>query len=114
MFSDVILQAQVRTELELRGITRESVTQDDLDSLHQHLKKHLEESDAFNGTFRIDGDKGSYGMTCSCEQWSGREAVTFNMSGFIGFAGWSSTRNIQPILAAVLEWASAKPYLKQA
>lgn len=37
-------------------------------------------------------------------QWTGREAVSFNPDGFIGFCGWADTRNSQPILAAFMEW----------
>ena len=35
-----------------------------------------------------------------------REAVSFNEGGFIGFAGWASDRNVQPILRAFVRWCS--------
>ena len=37
-------------------------------------------------------------------EWSGREAVSFNPDGFIGFCGWADTQNSQPILSAFMEW----------
>ncbi|RHL22642.1 hypothetical protein DW029_08315 [Collinsella sp. AF38-3AC] len=33
-------------------------------------------------------------------QWNGREAVSFNSDGFIGFCGWADTVNSQPIYRA--------------
>lgn len=37
-------------------------------------------------------------------QWAGREAISFNPDGYIGFCGWASTANSQPILSAFMEW----------
>ena len=33
-----------------------------------------------------------------------REAISFNPDGFIGFAGWSDSTNIQPFLRAFDKW----------
>lgn len=33
-----------------------------------------------------------------------RECISFNESGFIGFAGWASDGNVQPILRAFIKW----------
>lgn len=33
-----------------------------------------------------------------------REAISFNRDGFIGFAGWASSRNAQPMLRAFIRW----------
>lgn len=42
---------------------------------------------------RIDGD-----------YFSGREAVSFNCDGFVGFAGWADRNNVQPILQGFVRW----------
>ena len=42
---------------------------------------------------RVDGD-----------YFEGREAISFNSDGFIGFAGWASDRNVQPFLWAFVLW----------
>ena len=33
-----------------------------------------------------------------------RECISFNKDGFIGFAGWASSFNTEPILRAFIEW----------
>lgn len=33
-----------------------------------------------------------------------REAISFNRNGFIGFAGWSDSKNLQPFLNAFYKW----------
>lgn len=37
-------------------------------------------------------------------QWKGREAISFNTDGFIGFCGWADTQNGQPIYRAWRRW----------
>lgn len=37
-------------------------------------------------------------------QWTGREAISFNPDGFIGFCGWADTQNSQPILTGFKKW----------
>lgn len=32
------------------------------------------------------------------------EGVSFNRDGFIGFAGWASDENVQPVLRAFKRW----------
>lgn len=36
--------------------------------------------------------------------FSGREAVSFNEDGFVGFAGWADSTNIKPFLRAFVRW----------
>lgn len=38
--------------------------------------------------------------------FSGREAISFNSDGFIGFAGWADDCNVQPFLRAFVNWVS--------
>lgn len=33
-----------------------------------------------------------------------REAISFNRDGFIGFAGWASSVNVQPMINAFIRW----------
>lgn len=37
-------------------------------------------------------------------QWNGREAVSFNSDGFIGFCGWADEQNSQPFYRAWRAW----------
>lgn len=36
--------------------------------------------------------------------FSGREAITFSQSGFIGFAGWADSYNVKPFVIAFEKW----------
>ena len=36
--------------------------------------------------------------------FKGREAISFNNGGFIGFAGWADSGNTEPILKAFCKW----------
>lgn len=33
-----------------------------------------------------------------------REAISFNAGGFIGFGGWASSKNVQPMVRAFIKW----------
>lgn len=44
-------------------------------------------------------------IRCDSNYFSGREAISFNADGFIGFAGWASTENTQIFLKVFLAWA---------
>jgi len=33
-----------------------------------------------------------------------REAISFNPGGFIGFGGWASSKNVQPMVRAFVKW----------
>lgn len=36
--------------------------------------------------------------------WQGREAVSFNSDGYIGFADWADDQNVQPFLRGFMRW----------
>ena len=36
--------------------------------------------------------------------FNGREAISFNTDGFIGFSGWADSKNVQPFLIAFSKW----------
>lgn len=50
--------------------------------------------------------------------WQGREAISFNDDGFIGFAGWADDDNVQPFLRAfaiwLKEWMGCKRVFRKA
>lgn len=39
-----------------------------------------------------------------------REAISFNGNGYIGFAGWSDSRNVQPFYRAFARWMNEKRF----
>ncbi|MGG5333766.1 hypothetical protein [Enterococcus sp. AZ163] len=36
-----------------------------------------------------------------------REGISFNRDGYIGFAGWASTNNLQPFIRGFMHWCKA-------
>lgn len=59
---------------------------------------------------RIDVRRKPDGSLLSCficvdaEYFEGRECISFNHDGFIGFCGWASSANEKPIIKAFIEW----------
>lgn len=96
---------RIRELLNSMNITTENVTIDIVNELVDVLNKHLKVSGIYNGTAKIDNVKNFKFLTMSTEDWKGREAVSFNSDGFIGFCGWADSKNTEVILTAVEEWA---------
>jgi hypothetical protein len=44
-------------------------------------------------------------LCCRSDYFEGRQAVTFEEGGFVGFAGWADEVNVQPVLRAFVAWA---------
>lgn len=95
---------EVREAIKGKGITSDNVTETQLRSLFKILQRKLRESDCFEGTYRVFNRKPSKFMTCSAHYFKNRELVSFNRDGFIGFAGWSDSKNVKPIHDSIIEW----------
>lgn len=59
---------------------------------------------------KIDADCG--GLNSAFFEVSGpyfdrREGISFNRDGYIGFAGWASTNNLQPFVRGFMHWCKA-------
>lgn len=52
----------------------------------------------------IDGHVEKCFIEVLCDNYSRREAISFNPDGFIGFAGWASTYNTDLFVNAFVEW----------
>jgi hypothetical protein len=50
--------------------------------------------------FRVSGKVGVF----KGKLWTDREAISFNRSGYIGFAGWASSANTKPFIDAFSNW----------
>lgn len=58
-----------------------------------------------NRPYNMDTEEGAFAeINVDGPYFRDREGITFNRSGFIGFAGWASSRNMKPILNAFQEW----------
>lgn len=59
--------------------------------------------------YEFDMEKGGikyFYFKVDSDYFKGRELISFNKDGFIGFAGWSDSTNIQPFKDAFVEWVS--------
>lgn len=59
----------------------------------RYLKKHIKDNNFSNFELTVKG-----------EYFDKREAISFNHGGYIGFAGWASTRNTQPFIDGFIRW----------
>lgn len=64
----------------------------------------------FDADFNIE----SCFIFCDGSYFDGREAISFNSDGFIGFAGWSDSKNIIPFIDAFCRWIEIKRNYKNA
>lgn len=96
---------EIREILTNKNITTRNVTVQELFLLKVILSKNLRESNIYNGSAKIDKEINLKFIKMSTNQWKSRECVSFNKDGFIGFAGWSGSENLEPILKSVLEWS---------
>lgn len=45
-------------------------------------------------------------LFCDGSYFTGREAISFNSDGFIGFCGWADDKNSMPFLVAFYRWVN--------
>jgi hypothetical protein len=93
------------------GLKYSHLTRENLQRLRNLIDAEMRKSGCFNGTYRCkqrpiyrDGERFFAGVKCRAFYFDDREAVSFNRDDFIGFAGWSSDENVQPILAGFASW----------
>lgn len=96
----------------MSGLGYDDLTPQALERLRALLDAEMKSGEYLRGTFRCTHKPkrlrcGGYDIRCTAWYFKGRQArqaVTFEPSGFIGFAGWSDDTNVQPILRAFLAW----------
>jgi hypothetical protein len=82
--------------------------------LQEEIEKAMSESDdcilikinryRFTKKQRQSNKFSNLALTVKGTYFKDREAITFSDSGFIGFAGWASTRNTQPFIDGFIRW----------
>lgn len=99
------------------GLQVSDLTSGDLAALRRSLDLEMRRSGLIRGSFRMDGRTRTRRETgrvifaelrCRSCYFEGRQAVTFERDGFVGFAGWADDVNIQPVLRAFITWARAR------
>lgn len=105
---------QARKAFASSGLTYDDLTPEALRRLRTLVGNDMKTSGCIRGTFRAANRFTSkqtplgvlHALTCSASYFNGREAISFNEDGFIGFAGWADDVNVQPILRGFMAWVS--------
>lgn len=101
-----------------KGLTYADITEGDILVLVGNLNKEIKKSnkagetstDTMHLSKKIAIKKNRDGSIVSCylymnsHYFTQREAISFNVDGFIGFAGWADQGNTNPLLRAFLKW----------
>lgn len=114
----VCTRDEARQYFKDKGLSYEKITEGDILTLVMLLNKHLKiankENETSMGTMylskKVDMKRKTNGSLLQCylyvnsHYFERRECISFNVDGFIGFAGWADPGNTNPILRAFLEW----------
>lgn len=109
-----IMRKGARDAFTAAGLTYEVLTPTTMQRLRTLINDRMKESGLIKGEFRCrqraivkETKWGRYAeLRCKAGYFSDREAVTFNVDGFIGFAGWADNTNVQPILDGFKAWVA--------
>lgn len=120
-----MINEEAREYFKSKKLTYQSVGPDNRALLIKILKKELGEFKPKSGLImtlkkvtggdRCFDDTGLCGFYLRCKgtiksgtkrftHFEEREAISFNRDGFIGFAGWADSTNVQPFLSAFVKW----------
>lgn len=96
------------------GLTYAVLSWPNIERLEEILDFELTPSGLMRGTYRLDKRRTkmykppnfAVEIRCKAHYFENREAVTFNINGFVGFAGWADDINIQPILSGFSRWVN--------
>lgn len=109
---DALTRDQARAAWKASGMSCRDLSVTRLESLRQRINDCLRENRPIRG-FCARGkaklvirpnDMSWAEIRCSAYYFTDRQAVTFEPTGFVGFAGWASDENVQPILRAFMAW----------
>ena len=116
--SEWITRNEAREHFEKCGLSYKSIRRYHIDLLRALLGKEFRESRKHPDSndhvspglsdktkFKRRAGKLAYAfLTMNGDYFKDRECVSFNSGGFIGFAGWASDGNVQPVLRAFVKW----------
>ncbi|PLP86826.1 hypothetical protein CYD26_22640 [Pseudomonas sp. FFUP_PS_473] len=108
MSTEAISRDQARDLFAKSGLTYSVLSPESMRSLRAKINERMVDSGVMNGALRCRQRAtlrdGYAEMRCKASYFDDREAITFNPDGFIGFAGWASDGNVQPILQGFAAW----------
>jgi hypothetical protein len=88
----------------LRKILKEELENHIID--HGYVKHYIRIRKKVKSDLRINDipEVELYNISCRGSWFDKRQGITFERNGFIGFAGWASSKNTQPFLKAFIKW----------
>ena len=103
---------EARAYFTTSGLTYSIISKGTMARLKIILDREMSSSGLISGSFITDRvpeirrpkTKVSAHLRCKSNYFKGRQAITFEPDGFIGFAGWADDENVQPILRGFCAW----------
>lgn len=104
---------EAREAWAMSGLSHADLTPESMEALRKAINAELSADRPIRGFCcrgkptirqRKDGTVGWADIRCSAYYFTDRQAVTFESHGFVGFAGWASDENVQPILRGFARW----------
>lgn len=90
------------------GLTYADLNAGHLRTLRGMIHRAMKASGLMSGSFRahqrFNIHLNGADLRCRSNYFTGRQAITFEPTGFIGFAGWADQWSVQPILTAFCKW----------
>ena len=103
-----------------KGLSYADITSGEICVLVMLLNKHLKiankahvtsvdmhMSEKVNCKYKSNGTLSEGYLTINSHYFTRREAISFNVDGFIGFCGWADISNTSVIVGAFKEWCDA-------
>lgn len=126
-FPPVCTNDAAREYFKNKGLTYGDITDGDILSLVMMLNEEIKKSNrngetsvcTMNLSKKIRSKHRTNGTIIECflymnsHYFTQRECISFNKSGFIGFAGWADDGNLNPIRRAFLRWCDALAAAKE-
>lgn len=117
-FESVCTNDEAREYFSTCGLTYDDITEGDILALVLMINSELKKSNKSGETSvntmtlskNIEIKKKTNGTIRSCylylnsHYFTRREGISFNEDGFIGFAGWADSSNLNPLKRAFLKW----------
>lgn len=121
MSKEIILKSDLARKAFIdAGLGYENITIEDLRELRRLVAKRVSDSGLFDGTYQVwqrwkhvefeNGELYQAYLRCRAFYFEDRECISFNRDGFIGFCGWSDSKNDVPILDGFYDWLE---YMKE-
>ena len=113
-FKSMGLSYEILDESRIRLLYKMVKTELKIFKKEDDAKMNMTRSDKLDMRVTNDGEFIYAFMYVNGGYFKRREAISFNKDGFIGFAGWASSKNTQPFVRAFMKWCDILGEIKNA